>query len=384
MSKLQFKNETLKLIDVMIENADKGPSGFWTEDYEGYGNPKIFPEFKEGLQHGKLIQKNHYLCPWNTAIMYGDGHGNIGTGCYHSCSIKDSKYLTAEMLKAVLLRFRKRLASGSLDKTEHISPLLTPDEISYIKEAKITEQKEAEKKRDIEYAKRKKKAAPLLEKYPNMEGYIVCNYEENIIAMTEGGDVNFNPQSLIDLVGGEKLSYNDYIDIQIQSFGKQRGWFKTCYYEMPAEFKGQIDRVTKNTVCFKRIFVTGMYSDGTFFDGKEDHVWMDRSGFEEYAVGDCVTFFAEVYQYLKTSNGKLIDFGLRNPADIKRIDKYELPTDKELRLQAVNEIICETCYLREHCSGFCLRPKKEIEALRRDMMKMVKPQADKDIQGGES
>lgn len=207
MSKLQFKNETLKLIDVMIENADKGPSGFWTEDYEGCGNPKIFPEFKEGLQHGKLIQKNHYLCPWNTAIMYGDGHGNIGTGCYHSCSIKDSKYLTAEMLKAVLLRFRKRLASGSLDKTEHISPLLTPDEISYIKEAKITEQKEAEKKRDIEYAKRKKKAAPLLEKYPNMEGYIVCNYEENIIAMTEGGDVNFNPQSLIDLVGGEKLTY---------------------------------------------------------------------------------------------------------------------------------------------------------------------------------
>lgn len=92
------------------------------------------------------------------------------------------------------MRFRKRLASGSLDKTEHISPLLTPDEISYIKEAKITEQKEAEKKRDIEYAKRKKKAAPLLEKYPNMEGYIVCNYEENIIAMTKGGDVNFNPQ----------------------------------------------------------------------------------------------------------------------------------------------------------------------------------------------
>ena len=40
-----------------------------------------------------------------------------------------------------------------------------------------------------------------------MEGYIVCNYEENIIAMTEGGDVNFNPQSLIDLVGCEKLSY---------------------------------------------------------------------------------------------------------------------------------------------------------------------------------
>lgn len=219
MSKLQFKNETLKLIDVMIENADKGPSGFWTEDYEGCGNPKIFPEFKEGLQHGKLIQKNHYLCPWNTAIMYGDGHGNIGTGCYHSCSIKDSKYLTAEMLKAVLLRFRKRLASGSLDKTEHISPLLTPDEISYIKEAKITEQKEAEKKRDIEYAKRKKKAAPLLEKYPNSGTddyslfFALCDESDKYLSADVDVDIRIidDTNSSYDIISYKLYDNNGYV-----------------------------------------------------------------------------------------------------------------------------------------------------------------------------
>lgn len=40
----------------MIQNADKGSSGFWVEDHEGCGNPKIFPEFMEGLKRGSLVQ----------------------------------------------------------------------------------------------------------------------------------------------------------------------------------------------------------------------------------------------------------------------------------------------------------------------------------------
>ena len=51
--------------------------------------------------------------------------------------------------------------------------------------------------------------------------------------------------------------------------------------------------------CLKRIFISGTYTGGTMFDGKEDHVWMDKSGFEEYAVGDGVSFGAEVYRYVK-------------------------------------------------------------------------------------
>ena len=60
------------------------------------------------------------------------------------------------------------------------------------------------------------------------------------------------------------------------------------------------DRLKKSKhVCFKRIFISGMYTDGRMFDGKEDHVWMDKSGFEEYAVGDGVSLGAEVYRYVK-------------------------------------------------------------------------------------
>ena len=87
MNNKQTKKATVDAINVMIRHADKGSSGFWVEDHEGCGNPAVFPEFEEGLKRGRLVQKEHYFCPWNTAIMYGDGHGNIITGCYHSCSI---------------------------------------------------------------------------------------------------------------------------------------------------------------------------------------------------------------------------------------------------------------------------------------------------------
>ena len=93
-----------------------------------------------------------------------------------------------------------------------------------------------------------------------------------------------------------------------------------------------------------------MYSDGIMFDEKEEHVWMDTKGFEEFVVGDCVSFAAEVYRYIKTSKGKVLDYGLRNPAGIKKIDPYKLPTDAELQAQAMALIQCEACYLNEHCN----------------------------------
>ena len=138
---IKHKNETLKLLDIMIENADKGPSGFWTEDFEGCGNPKIFPEFESGLKGGRLVQKSHYLCPWNTAILFGNGRGNIITGCYHSCSIADAKYLSEEMLRSVLLRFKQNMQTGKYDDTSNIIPLLTAEEREYIEQQKIIEKK---------------------------------------------------------------------------------------------------------------------------------------------------------------------------------------------------------------------------------------------------
>ena len=56
--KNEKKEKTIEVLDVMIQHADKGPSGFWVDDYEGCGNPQIFPEFEDGLKRGKLVQKN--------------------------------------------------------------------------------------------------------------------------------------------------------------------------------------------------------------------------------------------------------------------------------------------------------------------------------------
>lgn len=56
MNKNQQKMKaTLEALNIMIQHASEGPSGFWTEDHEGCGNPKIFPEFEVGLTKGNLV-----------------------------------------------------------------------------------------------------------------------------------------------------------------------------------------------------------------------------------------------------------------------------------------------------------------------------------------
>lgn len=77
--------------------------------------------------------------------MYGDGHGNINTGCYHSCSISKARYLTTEELKEVLVRFKTRMENGDYDCVEHLSPLLTKDESRHIEDRVLAEQHECER-----------------------------------------------------------------------------------------------------------------------------------------------------------------------------------------------------------------------------------------------
>lgn len=371
--KTEKQKTTIELLEIMIQETDKGPSGFWTDDYEGCGNPNIFPEFEEGLKRGKLVQKEHYLCPWNTAIMFGEGHGNIHTGCYHSCSIDKAKYLSSSMLKDVLLRFKSRLIKGEYDCTDNLRQLLTVNEIDYIERQIKIQQQIEDKKRQEQRETRYKKASALIQKYPEYAELFGTYYGEKIIVQTYDGNIDFDPQGYLDIVGANRFTYDEYIDVQIRSFHKTRGWFAICYYNIPLSFKGKIERKTKDNICFKRIMVDGMYSDGICFEGKEEHVWMSITGFEEYDIGDAVSFFAEVYRYVKTSNGKQIDYSLRNPQSIQKIDAYTLPTDEDLKKQAGNDIICETCYLSERCNrATCLLSKETRENMQKQMFDLLK------------
>lgn len=200
-----------------------------------------------------------------------------------------------------------------------------------------------------------------------------ANYGKKICTQTEGGVVFFDPYSLKEVVGAEAMTYDEYLDVQFQSMGKMRSYFEMCYFNYAMEFKGQIEKVTKKNVCFKRVFVSGMYSDGIMFDGKEDHVWVDESGFDSFHIGDCVTFCADVYRYVKTGNGKRIDYSLRNPRGIKQIAFYELPSDNALIKQGINQIVCETCFLSEQCNRvLCMWNSKERKILQGQMFEAVK------------
>lgn len=173
---------------------------------------------------------------------------------------------------------------------------------------------------------------------------------KKLLATTEWGLIDFDPQGKDDMVGGDALSYDEYLDLQMQSGKRVRTYFEICYYDADFfSFKGRIKRINtkKQLLCFERIFVEDLYGDGDGFSGKEDHVWMSLTGFENYRVGDCLFFEAEVYRYLKTSRGKMIDFGLKDPVGIRKVGEYEVPSDEQLRIQARSRYSVWTCV----CSG---------------------------------
>lgn len=190
--------------------------------------------------------------------------------------------------------------------------------------------------------------------------------------ISEWGLIDFDPAEKEKLVGGEKLSYDEYLLIQKRSCGHIRQDFEKAYHDAAyVSFKGQVEKINgkSDKICFKRIFIDGEYSDGEGFVGKEDHVWMDIAEFEEYRVGDSLCFDAEIYRYIKTGSGKMIDFGLRNPEAVRQIEPYRLPSDEQLHLQTVDELICnELCMFRDHCNGICIANQKWRENMRKMLL----------------
>lgn len=80
---------------------------------------------------------------------------------------------------------------------------------------------------------------------------------QNVIVDTqEWGYIDFSPQGLNEVFGGEKLTYEEYLDAQMAIGRDIRGWFFLCHHEVPLGFAGQIERITSKNICFKRIYVS--------------------------------------------------------------------------------------------------------------------------------
>ena len=82
-----------------------------------------------------------------------------------------------------------------------------------------------------------------------------ANYGTKTAVQSGKGIVDYNPDKMSDVVGGETLTYDEYVKIQIESQGKVGSSFQLCYYEIPLGFRGEVERITNDKICFKRIFV---------------------------------------------------------------------------------------------------------------------------------
>lgn len=167
--------------------------------------------------------------------------------------------------------------------------------------------------------------------------------EQNRWVDEENGVIDFSPDGMKTVKGGENLSYDDYLEIQHDSLGHQKEslMFIFVNYDM-GYYKGEIAKITRKNVLFERLFIDAIRPDGTGYESKGSHVWMPRKPFSKFKLYDCVEFDAEVYRYLKTGHGKMIDYGLCNPTNIKKIQPYQLPSDQQLMAQAVDDILWET------------------------------------------
>lgn len=189
------------------------------------------------------------------------------------------------------------------------------------------------------------------------------NYMKDVRESYGNGMIDFSPDSMKDFNSNDFKSYDEYLEVQRLSVDKSRKCFETCYYnDYGCYFYGRIERTTQDRVLFKSVLVSGMYHDGIGFDGKEDHVWIEKAGFENFKVGDCVKFTADVYRYIKKNNGKLIDYALKEADDISEVESYQVPTDEELIEHQIEMLVCETCLFYNNCyMGNCVADSKYRE-----------------------
>lgn len=183
---------------------------------------------------------------------------------------------------------------------------------------------------------------------------------KTLLVMSEYGVIDFSPD-ISDIVGGQNLSYDDYLNIVIGSKEPVRSSFQEAFYMGIATiFYGKISVIRGKQICFKELAVETVANNGEVYFGKEDHVWMPKKEFEGYQVGDSLSFNAEIYRYYKKKT-QSINYALRNPANIE-VSRYRQPTERELLFQEIDKIVCETCLYADHCYfGNCLNTKMRID-----------------------
>lgn len=204
------------------------------------------------------------------------------------------------------------------------------------------------------------------------------HYEGPYCIDYKGGMIDFDPEGMDDVRGSNFKNYDEYLDIQEASCGKIRKYLQFAYYnasDTKIFFKGQIEKIDCEAakVLFKRIVILGTYYEITSTYGKEDHIWMDRVGFEGIQAGDCIEFEAEIYRYMRYKKKKKIDYALENPSKIKKINEHMIPSDQDLVDQQIKQLVCETCNYANCCHfGNCIVDKKVVSE-RIELLKRLQP-----------
>lgn len=135
-----------------------------------------------------------------------------------------------------------------------------------------------------------------------------------------------------------------------------------------ATFKGHVESKQKH----KGYVLKNLYVEFEDYDYRScstikaivDHVWIyDMEPLEKCGIqiGDDIQFTALVYAYHRQDGTE--DYSLKGLQDIKKIESYDIAkheegikeNDKELHKQFIQDLICETCLMTDHCDGdICL------------------------------
>ena len=202
-------------------------------------------------------------------------------------------------------------------------------------------------------------------------------YRKNMVALIGSGFIDFTKASFLTLIRGcvDKYSYtNDmisrlpnydaFLDIQRENIGKARADVARIYFDAGSYVVcyGKIQKFShirekRDKVCIEKVTIYNPHSldvDWNLFTGTLDHIWVESCYFEGMDIGDNVKFEATISPYLKTGNGKQIDYGLEVSDDAEQIDDYYWPTKEDVRNSIANRNKCASCLYNDYCYGHCL------------------------------